>query len=73
MKYFHYLTPFEANEALQLPNHILKREFLPPRECAHPDPLDRPFGCPFIFRYVLKGYDIREKCKKCTCGKMKET
>lgn len=67
-KYFHHLNPLEALEAMQLPNFQLKREFAAPLLCGHPDPLDKTFGCPFIFKYVLKGRSIRgEKCCICTC------
>lgn len=71
MIYYHLLTKKQAEEALKLPNAVFQKTFEKPDKCGYFGALDKQFGCPFLIPYTLRGADINEKCRKCTCRKEK--
>lgn len=69
MTYFHLLTPNRVQEAISLPNKVFQKKYSRPVACGFFGALDQEFGCPFLIPYTLKGADINERCKRCTCRK----
>lgn len=73
MIYFHLLPKDKLEEAVSLPNQIFQNKYSRPAVCGFSGALDKQFGCPFLIPYTLRGVDINEKCKRCTCRRDNDT
>lgn len=72
MIYYHLLTQKDAREAIKLPNSVFQKTYSRPENCGFEGALDKQFGCPFLFRSDKDRVSINQRCKNCTCGKLKK-
>lgn len=67
MKFFHLISPEEAEQALSLSNAMFQKAYARPPQCAYVGALDRLFGCPALFKSDWTRTNIDIKCATCTC------